>query len=105
MLGFTIGKLKKKLFKWLCSDLDNRLQDLENCIAPLTQINLDIERYQSTIIIATHLGGGRVKIIPYKFDSLQDFTNYVKHLERIYKANINVVDSYDNKCFWRIYNG
>lgn len=89
--------------KWLCrwlgiSDLNWRLSQAETrClaqIAQLTSLAADVSVYgESTIIIISRIGGGRVKIINAKFNGIHELTEFTRMCERNFGCRTTTIDA------------
>jgi hypothetical protein len=91
-------RIRDWLRKWLLSDLVRRFGALEvrtdTRIAELTSLSADVSVYgESTIVIISRIGGGRVRIINAKFSGLADLNDFMRYCEARYGARINTVDA------------
>lgn len=74
-----------------------RLNAMERHLDSLTTTVVDIpasRRGNTTIIVASEVGGGRVKVIQEQFDSIREFEQFCRsHFPQIYNARRRYVDA------------
>lgn len=94
-----INRIKMKLRKWLGIQWNEEQIFKTNRrfayqIAELTALSADVNIHsESSIIIVSRIGGGRVKIITSYFSGLKDLTEFMKYCEMRYGAKTSMIDA------------
>lgn len=98
---YGMRSLKKIIQRWLGIDKlgtlvyeqDKLLKKTVYTIENLVTIGVDVGFVEQTqIVIMTKLGGGQVHILDFKFDSLMELDQYVRHLRDRFNTSSVVWD-------------